>query len=120
MKRDFLCIVCPNGCEISAEYEDGKILSVSGNLCPKGREYVTGEITAPRRTISTSVRVLGGELPLASVRLTKPVPRERIFDVMREIGKRTLTAPVAAGAVLIPDVLGLGSDVIVTKSVGKA
>ena len=62
----------------------------------------------------------GGELPLASVRLTRPIPKDRIFDVMAEINRQTLTAPVHIGDVVIADVLGLGSDVIVTKHIDRA
>ncbi|MBR1408545.1 MAG: DUF1667 domain-containing protein [Clostridia bacterium] len=120
MKRTFTCIVCPNGCEIDAEYEGTNVLSVTGNLCPKGKTYVTQELVDPRRTIATSVRVTGGALPLASVRLTAAVPKARIFDVMREINQKTLDAPVHIGDVVISDILGLGSDVIVTKNVEKA
>jgi CxxC motif-containing protein len=118
MKRNFTCIVCPNGCEISAEYtEAGEILKISGESCGKGKEYVTQELKNPQRTIATSVPVKNGELPLASVRLTKPVSRERIPDVMKEIKKIYLEAPVRAGDVIIPHILGFDSDVIITKSV---
>lgn len=120
MKRTFTCIVCPNGCEIEAEYEGAQVLSVTGNLCAKGKTYVTQELVAPRRTIATSVRVVGGALPLASVRLTNAVPKSRIFDVMREINRHTLTAPVRIGDVLVANILGLDSDVIVTRNVEKA
>lgn len=122
MKRNFTCIVCPNGCEITAEYdvkEDGSIVpgAVEGHTCKRGEEYVKQELTDPRRTIASSVLVRGGELPLASVRLTKPIPKARIFDAMKEIRKITLDAPVEAGAVLAADLLGLGTDLIVTKGV---
>jgi len=120
MTRTFTCIVCPNGCEVEAEYEGTTVLSVSGNLCPKGKTYVTQELVDPRRTIATSVRVEGGELPLTSVRITNAIPKDRIFDVMKEINAQVLTAPVAIGDIVIKDVLGLGSDVIVTKNVGRA
>ena len=119
MKRTFTCIVCPNGCEIDAEYEDGRVLSVSGNLCPKGVTYVTQELVDPRRTIASSVRVTGGTLPLASVRLTGPIPKACIFDVMTEINRQTLPAPVHIGQVVLSNVLGLGSDVIVTKNIER-
>jgi CxxC motif-containing protein len=119
MKRTFTCIVCPNGCEIDAEYEGTNVLSVTGNLCPKGKAYVTQELIDPRRTIASSVRVLGGTMPLASVRLNRPVPKDRIFDVMAEIRRKTLQAPVRIGDVVIENVLGLGSDVLITKNVEK-
>ena len=120
MKRTFTCIVCPNGCEIDTEYEGTQVFSVTGNLCPKGKTYVTQELADPRRTIATSVRITGGVLPLASVRLTNAIPKDRIFDVMAEINRQVLAAPVKIGDVVIHDVLGLGSDVIVTKNIEKA
>ncbi len=117
MKRTFTCIVCPNGCEVEAEYEGTTVLSVTGNLCPKGKAYVTQELSDPRRTIASSVRVTGGTMPLASVRLTKAIPKDRIFDVMREIDRVVLPAPVHIGDVAVKNVLGLDSDVIVTRNV---
>ena len=120
MKRTFTCIVCPNGCEVEAEYEGSEVLSVTGNLCPKGKAYVTQELVDPRRTIATSVRVEGGALPLASVRLTSAIPKDRIFDVMHEINRHVLTAPVQIGDMVIKNILGLKSDVIVTKNIEKA
>ena len=47
----------------------------------------------------------------------KPIPRDRIFDAVSEIKKYTLTAPVKAGTVVIPRLMGYDTDVIVTKSV---
>ena len=119
----FTCILCPNGCEIETEieYKSGEavILRMEGNRCPRGREYVSQELKCPRRNIATSVLVKGGELPLVSVRLTSPVPRERIFDVMEVIRDKQLAAPVHIGDVIITDVLGTGADVIATKTVER-
>ena len=120
MKRTFTCIVCPNGCEIEAEYEGTEVISVTGNLCPKGKSYVTQELVDPRRTIATSVRVEGGTMPLTSVRLTRAIPKARIFDAMDAINGKVLTAPVHIGDVVIHNLLGLDSDVIVTKNIEKA
>ncbi|WP_312503206.1 DUF1667 domain-containing protein [Lacrimispora sp.] len=121
MMREFTCIICPNGCGISAdiEIESGVsvIRSIDGALCPRGETYVKQELIDPRRNIATSVLVKGGILPLASVRLTKPIPKDRIFDAMEEIKKCSLTAPVTAGTVIVKNVLGYDADVIVTKSV---
>lgn len=116
MLRTFTCIMCPQGCEITAEGANPPY-SLTGNKCKKGAAYVEQELTAPMRNIATSILVDGGELPLASVRLSAPIPKDRIFDVMAEIRRIRRTAPVHEGDVVIPDVLGLGSDVIVTKTV---
>ncbi|MBE7721034.1 DUF1667 domain-containing protein [Lacrimispora indolis] len=122
MLKEFTCIICPNGCEITADIEinEGKnilIRSMDGALCPRGETYVRQELTDPRRNIATSVLVKGGILPLASVRLTKPIPKGRIFDAMEEIKRCSLTAPVTAGTVVVKNILGYDADVIVTKSV---
>ena len=61
----------------------------------------------------------GGELPLAIVRLTRPVHQKRRFDVIEEIEKVKVSAPIQKGTIVIPDVLGLESDVMVTKTVEK-
>ena len=109
MTREFTCIICPNGCEISADYEiqaDQSVVihSLEGATCKRGAEYVKQELT----------------LPLASVRLTAPIPKARIFDAMDEIKKCRLKAPVKAGTVVIKGIVGLDADVIVTKNVAKA
>lgn len=118
MLREFTCIICPNGCEIEADIEDGKVLSLTGATCPKGEAYVRQELTDPQRNIATSVLVEGGVLPLASVRLTSPIPKKEIFNAMAEIRKVSVKAPVEAGTVVIKSILGYDSDVIVTKHVG--
>ena len=95
MKKQFTCIVCPNGCEIEAEVEKGQVISGTGHTCPRGEQYVRQELTAPRRTIASSVLVKGGELPVTSVRLTRAIPKDMIFPVMDEIRKVVLKAPAA-------------------------
>ena len=120
MKREFTCIVCPNGCDIEVETApDGGILSIEGQTCRRGEEFARQEILDPQRTIASSVRLTGGELPLVSVRLSRPVPRARIPEVMEAIRALTLEAPTRIGDVALGHVLGLNSDVIVTKNVAK-
>lgn len=121
MKRKFTCIICPNGCEMTAELnETGEISSIEGHTCKRGEEYVRQELCHPVRTIATSVLVQGGELPLVSVRLDAPIPKELIFEAMKEIRKLTVTAPVEAGVVLLENLFGTGANVITTKQVKKA
>jgi CxxC motif-containing protein len=119
MNREFICILCPNGCEISVSVNNGNIENLEGALCDRGQEYVRQELFAPQRNIASSVKVEGGNLPLVSVRLTEAIPKEKIFEVMDQIKKVKVEAPVAIGQVIIPNVLGLGRDVIATKHVSR-
>ena len=116
MTKTFTCIVCPNGCEITVQGEGNDFL-VSGEGCPRGKTYVLQEMTDPRRTIATSMLVRGGETDLCSVRLTQPIPKNRIMDAVREIHAKVLTAPVESGSVVIRGILGTDSDVIATRDV---
>ena len=117
MLKKYTCIICPNGCEIEAEVSEGEIKSVSGFTCKRGEEYVRQEILAPKRTIASSVIVENGELPVTSVRITKAVPKELIPEVMKEIKKQKVTAPVTSGTVLISGICGTDSNLICTKTV---
>lgn len=121
MIQRLTCILCPNGCDLTVETDENKnVLRVEGNTCPRGMEYARQEMTAPKRNIATSVLVTGGTLPLASVRLTGPIPKEQIFAVTDAIHAVHLTAPVTIGQVVLPNVLGLGVDVIATRNVPEA
>ena len=115
---ELTCIVCPRGCTLRIEERDGRF-TVTGNACKRGEQFATAEMTCPMRTICTTVKTAFPAVPVISVRTSREIPKERIFDVMREINRHTLTAPVRIGEVVVADILGLGSDVIVTKNVEK-
>lgn len=122
MKQETLtCILCPNGCELNIRTaegaSDGECLTVTGARCRRGEAYALQELTAPRRTLTSSVRVTGGELPLASVRLTGPIPKERMADAMACIRAVRLAAPVRMGQMITANLLGLGVDLIATREV---
>ena len=58
-----------------------------------------------------------GEMICSCEEVTKAVPKDMIFPVMDEIRKVVLTAPVKAGTIVLHNVCGLDSDVMVTKNV---
>ena len=48
---------------------------------------------------------------------SSPIPKGMIFNVMKEIDKVRAKAPVKIGDVLIPNVLGTGSDIVATRNI---
>ncbi|MGN0963202.1 MAG: DUF1667 domain-containing protein [Clostridia bacterium] len=115
--KHITCIRCPIGCQLTVEVTDGVVTKVEGNLCKRGVEYAQSECVHPVRTLTTTVRVLNGD-PLP-VRSREPLPKEMIFacmDVMRTVA---VTAPVAAGTVVVADICGTGVDMIATASAGE-
>ena len=117
--KRYVCIICPNSCEIDVEYAGRDVKKVAGHKCKKGEEYVRRELTAPERGITTSVPLKGGALPLVSVRSDRPIPRELLSDVLSEISNARSEAPVNVGDVILKNVLGTGADIIATKNVPK-
>ena len=116
MNMDMTCICCPIGCALSVAGEEGQ-LRVSGNGCPRGEKYARTEAVSPMRTVTGTVAVKGGEIPRLSVKTAKDIPKSKIFDCMRAIHALQLEAPVAMGAVILPDCAGTGVALVATKSV---
>ena len=114
MNRVYTCILCPNSCEIAVEYEGKQLIKAEGYKCDNGRKYVEQELSDPKRTITSSVLVEGGQRPLASVRLTAPISRDLIFPLMEKIQTIRLTAPVVPGTVVMEKVFGTDADLITT------
>lgn len=112
MKRELTCIVCPIGCSLVADLEDGKVLSVSGNTCPRGKAYAESECVAPMRTITTTVKCQNGEI--LPVKTAGTIPKEKIFEAMKIINKSHPVLPISVGDVIIKDVFG--SSVVSVKN----
>lgn len=117
--RELTCIQCPMGCQLTVTV-DGENVTVEGNTCPRGAVYGKKEVTAPTRTVTSTVVVEGGELPRVSVKTATDIPKGMIFAVMEKIRAARVTAPVNIGDVIIENAAGSGSDVIATKTVRKA
>ena len=115
--KNIICINCPLGCPLTVEVEDGKVVSVAGNTCKRGETYAVKEITNPSRTVTSTVRVKGGERPVVAVRTKSDIPKEKIFACMEAINAVELTAPVKIGDVVIADVCGTGVDVVASANV---
>lgn len=116
--REMTCITCPNGCRLLVEEEDGRLV-VTGNRCERGKKFAVAEMTHPMRTICTTVRTIYKNVPVLPVRVNAEIPKEKIFDVMKEINKVEIKRTVGTGDIVIHDVLGLGVDVIVTSNILK-
>ncbi|MCD6482096.1 MAG: DUF1667 domain-containing protein [Thermoplasmata archaeon] len=117
--KEITCIICPIGCRMKIQRVEGEI-EIEGNGCPRGIEYAKEEMFDPRRTITSSIFVVGGEWPLVSVKTTRPVPKRDIFKVMSALKAARVSAPVKRGEILIKNVAGTGVDIVATKSVRKA
>lgn len=118
--RELTCISCPLGCPLKVETdENGAVLQVTGNTCKRGEIYGKKEVTAPERTVTSTVAVVGGSAPLVSVRTRTDIPKGKIFDCMEAIRAAKIQAPVHIGDVVVENVCGTGVDVVATKAVAE-
>ena len=113
--KQLTCIVCPIGCRIFIESRNGEYIC-SGNRCPRGGEFARIELTAPMRSLTTTVRTAFPEVPVLPVRTKGEIPKERIPAVMRELAKVMIKERISIGETVISDVLGTGCDIIATSN----
>ena len=126
--RHLTCIACPIGCQLEVTYELAKgdaeekkpetkdqrprttqstqvtqqsifaSFQVQGNKCPRGEVYAREEISAPKRMLTTTVKVVGSELTTrVPVRSSQSVPVELIPDLLFQLHRLELTAPLELG-----------------------
>lgn len=115
--RELTCIGCPMGCQLTVTMEDGQVTEVKGNTCQKGDIYARKEVTNPTRIVTSTVRITGGDKERVSVKTASDIPKDKIFDVMKDIDSAVAAAPVSIGDVLVKDVAGTGVDVIATRNI---
>ena len=55
-------------------------------------------------------------LPVVPVKSDKPVPKDMLFDCMKEINSVCVEAPVKIGQVIIENILGTGANIVATNN----
>lgn len=117
-KKEIICIVCPNGCRMNVTInEQNKVTHVDNALCRNGRTYAENEIQCPQRSLTSTIKVEGGSLPLVSVRSNKPIPKDKLLEAVKLLRTILLTAPVDYHQVIVSNILDTGADIITTKQV---
>ena len=119
MEKHLTCIGCPLGCQITVLLDGNEIMNISGNTCKKGEEYARREITAPVRTVTTTVRVTGGASPVVSVKTKTDIPKEKIFESIACLKNISVEAPVHIGDTILRDIAGTGIDIVATKDIPR-
>ncbi len=115
---ELTCIQCPLGCPLTVTMDGDTILKVEGNTCKRGEIYAQKEITAPSRTVTSTVAVEGGVHPVVAVRTNTDIPKDKIFDCMKEINAVLVKAPVKIGDVIIENVCGTGVNIVAAANMG--
>lgn len=119
MTKQFICIRCPKGCIINTEYEGNEIKEINGNSCVRGKEYVTEELTCPKRMVTSTVAVKNGIHKVISVATDKAIAKEKVNELMNVLKDIEVEAPVNLNDLIIAEVLGTDVNIIATRSMKK-
>jgi len=112
--KRFICIRCPIGCVIDTTYDDSskKLLTIKGNNCHRGKEYVISELNDPRRLLTTTVKISNGVCQVLPVATSIEVPKAMLFNIMKELAKIEVESPVKRGNVIVKNILNTKADII--------
>ncbi len=113
MIKELTCIECPIGCNVSVTVENGKILKIEGNSCPRGKAYAESEVTMPVRVITSTARTTDGRL--VSVKTDKPAKKDDTFLVLKIINSLKVQTPVRIGDILYENVSN-GANIVATSN----
>ena len=72
-------------------------------------------IYIPKRMLTTTVAVEGGLLPLLPVVSSTVLPKEKVLACAAYLRGVKVQAPIAAGDVVVKDILGLGVDIVASR-----
>lgn len=112
---NMVCIVCPNGCRLQVEKTSDGGITVQGARCKRGENFAVTELTRPMRSVTSSVKTTVDGFPVVSVRTDGEIPKDKMFEFIKELSKFTLDRRVPIGTVIIKNVCGTDVNVITTS-----
>lgn len=118
-EQQISCIICPMSCEGKVILENGKATEIIGFACQRGLNYACEEVTAPKRTLTTTIRITNGVLPLLPVISKTTLPKDKVIACARCLSTITVNAPIHEGDVVYSNILNLGVNIIATRDILK-
>lgn len=113
--KEFICIECPKGCHLTIDDQ----LNVTGNTCLRGKTYAINEVTCPKRIVTSTVVIKSELVSRLPVMTENEIPKEKMFDIVKELNNVRLVAPIKCRDVVIENVCGTGVNIIATRTIEK-
>lgn len=113
---ELTCIVCPIGCRMRITPLDGD-LKVEGNRCKRGEIYAREEFSDPRRVVTATCALTGGESRRLAVKSSSGVPVEQIPQFLNALYELRIPAPVESGDIIAENLGNSGVDLVSTMTV---
>lgn len=97
--------------------ENGELMAIAGNRCPRGKKYAADEIKNPVRTVTTTVVLEGSpRFRTVPVKTSREVPKDKVRAVVDSLAGVTVEPPIHIGDVIVPNVLGTGANIVATAN----
>jgi len=109
---ELICIVCPRSCRIAVDGEN-----ITGYSCKRGLAFAQSELTAPMRTVTTTVATVFPSYPVLPVRTDGEILKKDIGALMEFVRGLCVDQKLKCGAVVAENVLGSGVNLIATGTV---
>lgn len=111
--KELICIMCPKGCHLKVDDD----LNVTGNSCPRGAAYGKQEVIDPRRYLTSTVRLESKNYTRLPVISSGDLPKDKVSEVVKYLDSVVVKAPIKVKDVVVKDVLGLGVDILATRTI---
>lgn len=115
----YLCIGCPLGCRLEVEHTGEDVVEVRGAGCKRGDKYAREEHTRPVRMVTTTVTIRNGLWARLPVKTSAAIPKGRMHELCEVLQSVVVEAPVTLGDVVLENALGVGVDVVATRSMPR-
>lgn len=116
MKKEFTCIVCPMSCSLTV-YQEGDNIIVEGNSCKRGKVFGENEFINPKRILTTTVKVDGSFVKRLPVISSDEIPKNKIFECVKELYKISVKPPIKLGQVIMENICGIGVNIVASRSI---
>ena len=110
--KKFTCIICPRGCTVEVNEEE-----ITGYNCPRGLAYVKEEITDPKRSVSSTVRLVGCRLTRVPVKTDKPIEKALVRQAVKLLNSVEISPPLTEGDIVLKNILGTGVNFVVSRRI---
>ena len=116
--KELTCIVCPMGMHAAGDNGRRKVCQCDRQqLPPRGKICRDGNDRSPPGADLDGNGSAAGIFRSARCGQKGDIPKELLFDAMRQLDTLCVQAPVSIGQVLVEDLCGTGIPVIATRDI---
>jgi len=118
MNKPLICIVCPKGCKVTVTNQDG-VYTTTGNACSRGNVYAIQETIAPKRILTSTIKINGASHQRCPVVSSAPIAKQDLFKALACLENIEVDAPVTMNTVVVQNVINSGVDILISRSMEK-